>query len=180
MKLLLHRDIFRPNVTLGTLAIVFDGALAYDGTWRTGAPRGPLEFGFVAEDVDRGLVAEDPAGCAKLKVKGKTAIPVGDYVVSRTWSPKYQRDMMLVHDVPAFSGIRIHPGRDENDSEGCLLPGTKRDTQAGRIVPGRSRPAWEWLDARVKECDERGEEVRIVIDRAAGAWADFQRGGGAR
>ena len=44
------------------------------------------------------------------KVYGKTAIPAGRYAVDITWSPKFQKKMLLVKDVPFFTGIRIHGG----------------------------------------------------------------------
>ena len=57
------------------------------------------------------------------KVKGATCIPCGTYEVRITHSPKFNRDLPLVCDVPGFSGVRIHPGNFASDTEGCLLPG---------------------------------------------------------
>ena len=69
---------------------------------------------FVLEDAHR------PNGP---KVKGATCIPCGTYEVRITHSPKFNRDLPLVCDVPGFSGVRIHPGNFASDTEGCLLPG---------------------------------------------------------
>lgn len=78
---------------------------------------------YILEDVTR------PPGSPK--VPGETAIPAGTYEVTITHSPKFGRLLPLLNDVPGFSGIRIHPGNDEHDTQGCLLPGKalgSRDT----------------------------------------------------
>jgi hypothetical protein len=180
VKLILTRYWFSRTTTLGRLAVVYDGPRFYDaGAWHPQAVPSamPLDFGFVCEDEDRGLVATDPAACARLKVRRETAIPTGTYEVLHTHSPKYGRPVMEVLRVPAFAGIRIHPGTDEGDTEGCLLPGLARDERRGFVF--RSTAATEWLDARVKECTARGERVTLLIEREPSAWAAFQRAGGA-
>lgn len=57
------------------------------------------------------------------KVYGKTAIPYGTYSIEVTYSPHFKRNMVLVKDVPHFTGIRFHWGRDASNSEGCILCG---------------------------------------------------------
>ena len=150
MELHLTRDIFAQESTTGTLTV--------DGK----------SFGFVLEDVDRGLDAADPATLPK-KVKARTAIPVGRYRVKTTWSPKYARPVPQVLDVPGFQGIRIHSGSKAEDTEGCLLPGTKR----GVGFVGNSRAAAKWLERAITEAEARGEEVFVTIDRDVKAWAAF-------
>jgi len=76
---------------------------------------------FICEDVLRGN--GDPKTVAQWKVKGESAIPYGTYTVKRTFSPKYNRQMWEVQNVPGFQGIRIHSGNTEKDTEGCLLFG---------------------------------------------------------
>lgn len=61
------------------------------------------------------------------KVYGKTAIPYGKYAITVTWSPAFQREMVLVRNVPHFSGIRLHWGRTAENSQGCILVGKKED-----------------------------------------------------
>jgi hypothetical protein len=60
-------------------------------------------------------------------VYGQTAIPCGRFEVRITPSPRFKRDLPLVMDVPGFKGIRIHAGNDASHTEGCLLPGRKRE-----------------------------------------------------
>ena len=48
-------------------------------------------------------------------------IPAGTYPLSRTWSPKFKKNLPLVEDVPDREGIRIHMGTKPEHSEGCIL-----------------------------------------------------------
>ena len=154
MRLLLTRDIFAASATLGRLTV--------DGKF----------FGYCVEDEDRGLSAADPATWPR-KVRAETAIPVGTYEIRRTHSPKYGRDVMEVQAVPAFRGVRIHPGTDESDTEGCLLPGLQRDVAGLRVL--KSTLAVAWLDTQVRACADRGERVTIEITRDPTAWAGVGR-----
>jgi hypothetical protein len=167
--LILTRDIFGPDATLGRLAIEY-ADLAHDGRrWVTNRnPGRALHYCYVCEDEDRGLDAADPTSLAR-KVRTDTAIPVGEYEVRITPSPKYGRDMMRLIAVPAYEGVLIHAGNDEADTAGCLLPGLGRDAE--RMTVSRSTVAVDWIFARVRECAARGEAVRIRIERDPEAWA---------
>lgn len=59
------------------------------------------------------------------KIYGETAIPYGEYDLEVTYSPKFKMDMVLVKDVPNFTGIRLHWGRTAKQSLGCILGGLK-------------------------------------------------------
>lgn len=52
-------------------------------------------------------------------------IPVGQYNVELTYSPKFKKKLPLVHSksVSERRGIRIHAGNTVNDTEGCILIG---------------------------------------------------------
>ena len=57
------------------------------------------------------------------------AIPCGMYSVQNSKSPKFKRELPLLHNaqVPAGRGIRIHVGNTAKDSQGCVLVGMTRE-----------------------------------------------------
>ena len=48
-------------------------------------------------------------------------IPDGDYPLNLTWSPKFNKMMPEIQDVPDREGIRIHMGSIPEHSTGCVL-----------------------------------------------------------
>lgn len=132
MELKLERDVRTEEFSLGRLFV--------DGE----------EECFTVEDRVR------PAG---EKVHGETAIPAGRYKVIITMSPRFKRMLPLLVDVPGFEGIRIHPGNDAGDTEGCILPGRRR-TQDG---VGESRLAFDALYNKIGNALDSGEEVWITV-----------------
>lgn len=64
---------------------------------------------------------EDEIRADGVKEYGVTAIKAGLYEIEVTYSPKFKRDMILVKNVPNFSGIRLHGGNTSKDSLGCPL-----------------------------------------------------------
>ena len=109
-EFIMKRDVFFPKRTLSTVHLQPD-------------VDGPPLF-FVCEDTDRRL--EDGGA----KEKGITAIPRGRYKIALTMSGRFKRVLPELLDVPQFSGIRIHSGNTEVDTEGCLLPGLSRTDTA--------------------------------------------------
>ena len=91
------------------------------------------------------------------KVPGQTAIPTGTYRVVTDWSPRFQKNMLHVLDVPGFDGIRIHPGNTALDTDGCILVGQTVDVVNASI--GASRIAYEQLFRKLY--DEK--EIVLVI-----------------
>ena len=60
------------------------------------------------------------------KIYGRTAIPCGRYRIKLTYSPKLKRTLPFLVDVPGYTGIRIHGGKNENWTEGCVLVGENK------------------------------------------------------
>lgn len=102
---------------------------------------------FIIEDKDRGLRKDMTLSeLINKKVHGNTAIPSGRYEVVISFSNRFKKMLPLLMDVPAYAGIRIHPGNTAADTEGCLLPGRNKGTDA---VTG-SRLAFTALSEKLK------------------------------
>ena len=108
-------------------------------------------------DLDGDIDVDD---VKQFKVYGETAIPAGRYRVVLEHSPKYGPDTLTIKDVPGFTGIRVHPGNTEKDTEGCLILG-EDFTPDYTVV--RSRPAVLRLTAAVSTAIIRAEKVWITI-----------------
>ena len=73
--------------------------------------------------------------CYTLENEAK-AIPCGMYTVQNSKSPKFKRELPLLHNakVPASRGIRIHRGNTFKDSQGCVLVGMGRSTEKSSVT----------------------------------------------
>ncbi len=99
MELVLNRQIYSERSTIGELLV--------NGQWQC----------WTLEDYFR----------IGPKAPGATAIPEGRYRVILDFSQRFQRIMPHLLDVPGFTGIRIHPGNTDADTEGCILVGQTRN-----------------------------------------------------
>ena len=114
---------------------------------------------FILEDRDRGLKKEMTISeLTGKKIHGETAIPEGRYEIAITRSERFKKPLPLLLDVPAFAGIRIHPGNTAADTEGCLLPGKNKGTD----IVTNSRDAFNALFDRLKTAIEK-EKIFITI-----------------
>lgn len=130
-----------------------------------------VKFCNVIEDTDRGLSSDmDLATIKSLKVKGKTAIPKGNYRITLSMqSLKYTRSKSMMAfckaymprliNVPGYEGVLIHPGNTAADTEGCLIPG-KNDT-VGRV--SNSTKYFKELYNKMKAAEKKGEGIIIEI-----------------
>lgn len=94
MKLILERNIFKDDFTLGI--ITCEGK----------------HICYTVEDAVR-----------PVKIAGMTAIPAGEYEVIINMSNRFKKLLPLLLNVPNFKGIRIHAGNTSDDTEGCLIVG---------------------------------------------------------
>lgn len=76
---------------------------------------------------------EDKVREPGVKVPSETAIPTGRYKLGITFSTRFQREMVLVQDVPMFQGIRMHGGNGPQDTEGCVIVARNRNSRAGTV-----------------------------------------------
>ena len=120
MKLLLKRLEFFDTSTRGELFI--------DGNF----------FCYTEEDKDRGLSKDmELSYIQSMKVTGETCIPYGTYKIEITPSARFKRLLPLLIDVPAFQGIRVHPGNTDKDTEGCILVGRQKDPHGLGILQSK-------------------------------------------
>ena len=97
------------------------------------------------------------------KIKGKSAIPEGQYAVVISYSPKFKQWLPLLLGGPEFnkkwSGIRMHAGNSAKDTEGCILVGENKEV--GKVLNSRK---WLYeLKQRIVEAKDRGEPVRMTV-----------------
>jgi len=111
----------------------------------------------------------------EVKVWGETCIPCGRYEIKlRTDGDRHRRylvrfpgvhvGVLELQDVPQFTAIQIHPGNDDDDTAGCLLPGTYPVIlPSGEFEVARSTPAYLKLYGKVIDALALGERVFIEI-----------------
>jgi Family of unknown function (DUF5675) len=83
------------------------------------------------------------------KVPKATAIPSGRYGVALTQSARFKMKLPELLHVPGFSGIRIHSGNTDADTEGCILVGMSRDDRSTVHRVLHSVEARDWLMLRL-------------------------------
>ena len=93
------------------------------------------------------------------------AIPEGTYTVTRRFSPKHNRDVPHVEDVPGFEEIEIHPGNFPQDTVGCTLVGQTKGSQPDFI--GSSKAAFNALWEKLVPVWERGEQMSVIYTNSA-------------
>lgn len=106
------------------------------------------------EDVVRSL---GPKG--EGKIFGRTAIPAGRYTLTSDHSQRFGNDMLHILDVDFFTGIRIHSGLTDQNTEGCVLTGYEVDLEKEIIISGTTKPALTAIFSTVQAAIARGEEV---------------------
>lgn len=102
---------------------------------------------------------EDRVRAKGVKVPKQTAIPYGTYEVVMDFSPKFQKIMPHVMDVPKFEGIRIHSGNTDIDTEGCILVGAN----LGKDAVLDSRIAFKRLYGLLMDAADKDEKIAIII-----------------
>jgi hypothetical protein len=131
MKLVLKRIHFGENFTIGQL---FE---------ETEIGQNPLCY--TLEDKFREI---EGVPVEQWKVPHETAIPRGNYSVSITFSNRFGINLPLLADVPGYTGVRIHSGNSDKDTDGCILVGQSWDGVSNWI--GASKVALSDLLPRIQ------------------------------
>jgi Steigviridae/Suoliviridae L,D-carboxypeptidase/transpeptidase len=113
---------------------------------------------YTLEDVVREVIGSP---VEKWKIYAKTAIPRGRYGVIITKSIRFGFETPILLDVPGFSGIRIHKGNTDKDTDGCILVGKNKDEDHNNIL--NSGDAFDALMPKLREVLGKGEKVYITI-----------------
>lgn len=103
---------------------------------------------------------EDVRRADGVKVQDATCIPAGTYSVIIDASVRFKRDMPHVLDVPGFTGIRIHSGNTDADTDGCLLLGNAIENDD--FISG-SKDAFGQFFPKLQAALDAGEDVTIEI-----------------
>jgi hypothetical protein len=105
-------------------------------------------------------VREDPLkSISEWKIPGQTAIPAGTYDVVIDFSNRFQRLMPHILDVPGFSGVRIHAGNTDKDTEGCILIGQEKGTD----FIGHSKAAFDTFFQQLHDAIEASQPVTVTV-----------------
>lgn len=97
--------------------------------------------------------------CRTKKIPKITAIPPGRYKVVMYKSPKFNRWLPLLEDVPGYSHIEIHNGNTPIDTEGCILVGRRR----GEDSVSESLSALDALIPKIQDLIKQGDTYIQVI-----------------
>ncbi len=143
----MHLELIRLSTT-GENTI---GALYIDGLWQC----------WTLEDTQR---FEKIAGQTRIlsgtyPIHLRTGSPMSDRYAERY--PTEHRGMLWLQGVPGFTYVYIHPGNDEDDTDGCLLVG--EEVQMGARTVGPSIPAYRRIYRPIADAVEGGESVQITI-----------------
>jgi hypothetical protein len=88
------------------------------------------------------------------------AIPAGTYRLTVRFSPRFQRLMPHVEDVPDFHGVLVHWGNFPKDTEACTLVG---DIHQNDFV-GHSRAEFDKLFDVISDACESGPQFITYVD----------------
>jgi len=147
MELMVVRKYFLPTYTIGKLLV--NGSVFCDTLEDTVRELKDLN--------DDGDFMDSGEG----KVYGETAIPYGRYKVGLVYWDRRKRRVPILYNVPGFTGILIHSGKNALHTLGCILVGENK-VKGGLI----NSSFWEnRLILLVEEVMKRKEEVFITITK---------------
>lgn len=94
---------------------------------------------------------EDALHADYVKVDGETCIEAGLYEMIVTFSPHFQREMVLLlplfKPTVKFDGLRMHGGNTEADTRGCICIGYMINSLKNRISNSAEEAWTSWVKA---------------------------------
>ena len=118
-------------------------------------------FCSTLEDTDRGLRSDMPLSEIKAKKRyGITAIPTGRYKIKMSYWAKYKKYYPELCNVPGYTSILIHGGKNATATLGCVLVGENK-IKGGLINSGKYV---DELRKKITAAIKAGKEVWITIE----------------
>ena len=147
MKIIVNRQYFLPNCTVGQISVQLEKL-----------PTLPI---YVCDSLEPHAIDWSK----EKKVKGKTAIPCGEYDVEYRYSHKFKRKMPFVKNVPHFEGVMLHTGNRPSDSQGCILVGTNPRNKVGIILPSliNSGIQFKVLEKFLMQAVVKNEAIKVIV-----------------
>jgi hypothetical protein len=105
------------------------------------------------------FLLEDTVRAPGVKIQNETAIPAGRYRVIVDWSIRFSKYAFHLLDVPNYTGIRIHSGNTDQDTDGCLLAGQARSLNAVFGSHKAFVALWEKLTEEAGFSEDHGCQV---------------------
>jgi hypothetical protein len=96
-----------------------------------------------------------------------SCIPTGAYHMVRVKSPKFG-DTFEVTDVPGRSGILFHVGNTLDDTEGCILLGTRYGMLNGKAAVMNSTKAFLLFMGKMAQRQEAILRIVSAVDNSFG------------
>lgn len=93
-----------------------------------GAPEGQTIT--LGEPIRECFILEDTVRAPGVKIQNETAVAAGRYRLIVDWSNRFKKYCFHILNVPDFTGIRMHSGNTDKDTDGCLLVGQERALNA--------------------------------------------------
>ena len=147
MQIVVNRQYFLQNCTIGQITVQFEDV-----------PVLPI---YVCDSLEPHAIDWS----TEKKIRGKTAIPCGEYRVEYKYSDKFKKQMPFLKDVPHFEGVMFHYGNRPTNTKGCILVGTNTRNKAGTVLPSliNSRIKFNLLEKFLYQAIARKEPIRVLI-----------------
>ena len=147
MEIVVNRQYFLPNCTIGQITVLLED--------KNNCPI------YVCDSMEPHAIDWSK----EKKVVGKTAIPCGEYDVEYRHSSKFRKLMPFLRDVPHFKGVMFHTGNRPCHSKGCILVGNNPRNKVGITLPQliNSCNCFKLLERFLKDAVARGEAIKVII-----------------